>query len=171
MRKPFMFFFLYFLAFSGCAAFGQTGTGATAVWNTLSAPSMDPDKSAKVENLEIVRDRIHIMLVSGVIQFARPANGIVFGSVFAGEGRISVDPPNPMEKEQIKLFVNHYKLDMTFTEATFSFSDDMFDELNKQLSWANTGLADSELYTKRQQEREDLGGEYLPRVFKGILSA
>ena len=52
----------------------ETQSGAS-VWDVLVAPSMDPEKSAVTENVDIVRDRVHITLVSGSIQFAKPANG------------------------------------------------------------------------------------------------
>jgi hypothetical protein len=76
----------------------------TAVWNALQAPAMDPEKVASVENVEIVRDRIHITLKSGTIQFAQPVNGVVFAAVFHGEGRVQCDPPNPIEAQQLRLF-------------------------------------------------------------------
>ena len=33
---------------------------AAAVWNALSAPAMDPAKSAHAENVDIIRDHVHI---------------------------------------------------------------------------------------------------------------
>jgi hypothetical protein len=54
-----------------------TRSGAS-VWDVLVAPSMDSEKTAVAENVDIVRDRVHITLVSGTIQFAKPANGVVF---------------------------------------------------------------------------------------------
>ncbi len=139
------------------------------VWNTLSAPAMDAQKSATVENVQIVRDRAKITLVNGTIQFAQPANGVVFGAVFHGQGRLQVEPPNPTEAQQLRLFTKQDRLDMTFSEATFSFTDGLLDEVGKQVQWKDGGAAD-ELYAKRQQEREDVGAEYLPRVFKGVMS-
>jgi hypothetical protein len=49
----------------------------------LVAPSMDPEKTAVADNADIVRDCVHIRLVSGTIQFAKPANGVVFAAVYA----------------------------------------------------------------------------------------
>jgi len=131
---------------------------------------MDPAKSAHAENVEIVRDRVHIILADGTIQFAQPANGVVFGAVFHGNGRIQADPPNPIEAQQLFLFTKQAKLDMPFTDATFSFTDGLLEEVAKQVKWQRTGPAADELYAKRQQEREDLGAEYLPRLFKSVMS-
>jgi hypothetical protein len=154
------------------ALYAQTAgapADATAVWNALQSPAMDPTKSATTENVEIVRDRIHITLKSGTIQFAQPANGVVFGAVFRGEGRLRAEPPNPIEAQQLRLFTKQDKLDMTFTEATFSFTDGFLDEVGKQVKWTGGGAGD-DLYAKRQQERENLGAAQLPRLFKSVLS-
>jgi hypothetical protein len=139
------------------------------IWNTLAAPAMDPGKYAATENVEIVRDRVHIRLVSGTIQFAKPSNGVVFAAVFRGEGQVMVDPPNPTEAQQLKLFTGQEKLAATFTEATFTFSDGLLEEVGKQVKWKD-GPSGDDFYAKRQQEREDIGGEYLPRVFKSVMS-
>ncbi len=106
-----------------------------SAWNALSSPAMDPSKSAHTENVEIVRDRIHITLTDGTIQFVQPANAIVFGAVFRGKGRVQVDPPNPIEAQQLRLFTKQEKLDMPFTDGTFSFTDGLFDEVAKQVKW------------------------------------
>jgi Peptidase family M1 domain len=148
--------------------FAQSSAG-TSMWNSLSSPSMDPSKTAITENVDIVRDRVHITLMNGTIQFVKPVNGIVFGAVFHGEGRVQADPPNPAETHQLQLFTKQDKLSMAFTDATFSFTDGLFDEVAKQVKWKDGGASD-ELYAKRQQEREDLGAEYLPKLFKSLMS-
>jgi hypothetical protein len=154
---------------ASCAAGVSAQSDSSGVWNTLSAPAMDAKKSATVENVQIVRDRAKITLVNGTIQFAQPANGVVFGAVFHGQGRLQVVPPSATEAQQLRLFTKQDRLDVTFSEATFSFTDGLQDEVGKQVNWKDGGPAD-ELYAKRQQEREDVGAEYLPRVFKGVMS-
>jgi hypothetical protein len=148
----------------------NSAVSASAVWNTLSTPAMDPAKFAHTENASIVRDRVRITLIDGTIQFAQPVNGVVFGAVFHGSGRLQADPPNPIEAQQLRLFTKQEKLDMNFSEATFSFTDGLIEEVAKQAKWKHGGPASDELYAKRQQEREDLGSEYLPRLFQSVLS-
>jgi len=143
---------------------------AASVWNTLSAPAMDTTKSAHAENVEIVRDRVHILLSDGTIQFTQPAHGVVFGAVFHGKGRIQLDAPNPIEAQQLRLFTRLDKIDLGFTDATFSFTDGLFEEVAKQVKWQASAPASDELYANRQKERESLGAAYLPRLFKGVLS-
>jgi hypothetical protein len=144
--------------------------GAAAVWSVLSAPQMDPTKSAHVENVTIVRDAVHIALWEGTIQFAQPANGVVFAAVFHGTGRVEATPPNPLEGQQLRLFTKQDKLNMAFTDATFSFTDNLLDEVGTQVKWQASGPAADELYANRQKDREDAGAEYLPRLFKSVLS-
>jgi len=165
----------FLLLFSGVPAAAQNAASAGAVstaaaaWNALAAPAMDPGKFAHLENVSMARDRIHITFTDGTIQFTQPVNGMVTGAAFHGTGRIQVDPPNPIEAEQLALFTKQTKLDMTFSEATFSFTGSLYDEIAKQVKWQNAPGAD-DLYAKRQQEREELGAEYLPRLFEGVLS-
>jgi hypothetical protein len=132
---------------------------------------MDPARFTRVENVEIVRDRVRIKLLSGTLQFTQPVNGVVFGAVFHGEGRLLAEPPNATEAYQLFLFTKQEgKLEMTFSEATFSFTDGLLEEVSKQAGkWGGGGPAD-DLYAHRQKEREDLGAAYLPRLFKSVLS-
>ncbi len=162
---------LLLLAAAVSSARAQSAAGASdaaAVWQALSAPAMDPAKFARVENIDIVRDRIHIKLLNGTIQFAQPVNGVVFAAVFRGEGRLLADPPNGVEAYELHLFTKQDKLDMAFSEATFSFTDNFLEEVAHQVKWLPGGGDD--LYAKRQQEHEELGAAYLPRLFKSVLS-
>jgi hypothetical protein len=144
---------------------------AVAVWNVLSAPTMDTSKFAHAENVEIVRDRIHITLADGTIQFTQPVNGVTFGAAFHGKGAVLVEPPNAIEAQQLKLFIKQEKLAITFADATFSFTDGLLDEVAKQVKWQASGPASDDLYANRQKAREDLGEAALPRLLQGILAA
>jgi hypothetical protein len=141
---------------------------AAAAWNALSAPAMDPTKYAHVENVSVVRDAVRITLTDGTIQFAQPAHEVVFAAVFHGNGRVEAAPPNPLELQQLRLFTKQDKLNMAFTDATFSFTDSLLEELGKEVNWQTGGPAADDLYANRQREREELGAEYLPRLFKGV---
>ncbi|HEY6253872.1 MAG TPA: hypothetical protein VI685_28280 [Candidatus Angelobacter sp.] len=55
---------------------------ATAIWNALASVAMDPSRFAHAENVTITRDKVHITLVDGTIQFTQPVNGVVLGAVF-----------------------------------------------------------------------------------------
>jgi hypothetical protein len=171
MRRFSTFATLLFLAVSAAPSQSQAqSVDGAGVWNTLTSPSMDPTKSAVTENVEIVRDRVHITLLNGSIQFVRPVNGVAFGAVFHGQGRVAVDPPNPIEAQQLRLFTKQDKLEMTFTDATFNSTDGLVDDVAKQVKWKESGPAADDLYNQRQNTREDLGLAILPRLLQGILS-
>ncbi len=164
--------FVWMLAFvPGGYAQAPANSPAATVWNALSAPAMDPAKSAHAENVEIVRDHIHIILTDGTIQFTQPVNGVVFGAVFHGKGRLQAMPPNPQEAQQLRLFTKQDRLNVDFGDATFSFTDGLLDEVAKQVKWQASGPASDDLYAKRQKEREDLGESSMPRLLQSVLSA
>lgn len=169
--------FHFFLALALClcclwAAPRASAQDATQVWNALSQAAFDPAKSAPAENVILQRDRLRITLLSGTIQFSQPANGVVFGAAFRGKGRVQLTPPNAMEAQQMFRFLGNVALELEFSEATFSFNDGTLEEVARQVKWSSGAAEDlASLYNSRQREREDVGAELLPRLFKGVLSA
>ncbi|MGH9865455.1 MAG: hypothetical protein ACRD4H_08600, partial [Candidatus Acidiferrales bacterium] len=154
------------------AAQGVRAQDAAAAWNAVSQASFDAAKTANVEGVTIVHDRIHITLKDGTLEFSRPAAGVVFGAAFKGRGSVEIAPPNALEAQQLELFTKQKTLNMDFTEATFSFTDDTLDQVAKQVKWTSSPAGDLEnLYNNRQRTREDLDAEIVPRLFEGVLSA
>lgn len=155
-----------------CEAQALAAQDATTVWNAVEQAPFDTSKTAHVENVTLTRDRIRITLRDGTIQFAAPANGMVFGAAFEGSGRIEITPPNAAEAGQLELFTKQRTLNLTFSEATFSFTDGTFDEVAKQVKWTNAGDSSLvQLYQDRQRMREDLAAQIVPRIFEGVLSS
>ena len=143
---------------------------ANAAWSAVSQTSFDSEKTASLEGVTIVHDRIRITLKEGSISFSKAAAGVIFGAAFKGRGTIEITPPNALEAQQLELLTKQKTLNMDFTEATFSFTDDTFDQVAKQVKWTNGPTADLEnLYNSRQRAREDLAAEIVPRVFEGVL--
>jgi hypothetical protein len=153
-----------------CAA--QTSASDPAgLWQQLVQAPFDPEKSASAENVILERDRVRIVLNSGTIQFSKPAQDLVYGATFRGTGRVEVKPPSAIESHQLHLFTGQDTLGMDFTEATFTFSDGTYEDIARQVHWRpTTDKSAGELYLRRQTEREDVGGEFVPRLFKSILS-
>jgi hypothetical protein len=170
VRTGVLFFGMFAFASWG---FPQTpgGSPAATVWNALSTPAMDPRKAAHAENVDIVRDHVQINLTDGTIQFTQPVDGVVFGAVFHGKGRLQALPPNPQEAQQLRLFTRQDSLNVEFTDATFSFTDGLLEEIGKQVKWQASGPASDDLYAKRQKERENLGESSMPRLLQSVLSA
>lgn len=155
-----------------CEAQTVASQDAAAVWNGVERAPFDASKTAHVENVMLTRDRIRITLRDGTIQFTAPADGMVFGAAFKGSGRIEMTPPNKAEAEQLQLFTKQQTLNLTFSEATFSFTDGTFEEVAKQVKWTNAGDNSlAQLYQNRQQTREDLAAQIVPRIFEGLLSS
>jgi hypothetical protein len=142
-----------------------------AIWNALAHPAFDPQKVASVSNLVITRDRIRIVLDSGTLHFTQPVNGIVFGAVFSGTGRLQMGPPNAIEAQQLQLFTKEGELNQQFSEAVFVFTDKTFDEIAAKVQWGGAKATNDDLLGSRIQAGEDMGGEFLPRLFKSVMGA
>jgi hypothetical protein len=170
IRNSFFLMALFLSVSSGLAAQAPAASPAAAVWAALWAGVMDPAKSAHVENVTITRDLAHITLIDGTIEFTQPANGVFFGAVFHGSGRLQMDPPNALESQQLYLFTKQPRVDLVFSDATFSFTDTLLEDVAKQLKWQPNGPAADDLYARRQKDREDLGESAIPRLLQGILS-
>lgn len=147
-----------------------TSPGPAVVWNALVSGTPDPSQIARTENVDIVRDKAHITLIDGTLQLIQPANGRVYGAAFRGNGRLQIEIPNSIEGQQLHLLAKLDKIDLAFTEATFTFSDDFVAEVSKQVKWRSEGTAPGDLYEKRQRERENLGESSVPRIFQSMLS-
>src|SRR5262249_11795336 len=117
------------------------------------------------------RDRIRIRLIDGTIQFEQAVNGATFGASFRGKGVVAVEPPNPLETQQLKLFTKQEAINFAFTDATFSFTDDLVEEIAKQVKWAPGTAGGDDLYANRLKTRENLGEAGLPRMLQGLLAA
>jgi hypothetical protein len=141
-----------------------------AVWNALAHPAFDPQKVATVSNLVITRDRIRVVLDSGTLHFTQPVNGIVFGAVFSGQGRLQMGPPNALEAQQLQLFTKEGELNQTFSEAVFVFSDKTFEEISARVQWGGRAATNDGLFASRIQAGEDLGAEFLPYLFKSVMA-
>lgn len=143
-----------------------------ALWVGVSQAVFDPAKFAGVENITLVRDRIHIVLSRGSIEFTKLAAGKVFGAAFQGKGIIQVVPPSPLETQQLLLFTGHSALNMNFSEATFCFTDSTFSEISREVHWT-VPLSDdlAQRYQRRQQARENEGADMRARLYQALLSA
>ncbi len=146
-------------------------SGPIAIWNALAHPTFDPQKIAKVSDLIITRDRIRVVLDSGTLHFTQPVNGVVFGAVFSGQGRLQMGPPNALEAQQLQLFTKEGELNQEFSEAAFVFTDKTFEEIAAKVQWGGATATNDDLLGSRIQAAEDLGAEFLPSLFKSVMAA
>jgi hypothetical protein len=150
---------------------GNSSAEPMAIWNALSRPTFDPAKVASVKDLAIEHDRIRITLESGVLHFAQPVNGIVTAAVFHGKGRLQVSAPNERESQRLQYFLKTDGLNLTFSEATLSFTDKTFEEISSKVVFAPAASPGDELYAERMGQLTDLGFGVLPQLFKSVMAA
>ncbi len=143
-----------------------------AAWAAVNQPVFAAASAVNVTNLVIERDRLRITLISGTLQFAQPLNGRTYAAVFSGGGKVELQPPNALEARQLQVNTGQTALNMAFSEAIFSFTDEFFEEVQKKATVGPGGSAQAaEIHRKRQEEREDIGAEIVPRILKGLLSS
>lgn len=145
-------------------------TDAQTIWTSLARPAFDPSKSAQVANLQLDRDRIQITLESGGIRFTQPANGVVTGMVFHGTGKLQVSSPNAIETQQLQRYLKADTVNLSFTEATFSFTDNTFREISGKVQFSAAGGGTDDNYASRMDARENLGLAFLPKLFKNVMA-
>jgi hypothetical protein len=141
-----------------------------AIWSALAKPAFDPAKTAQVSKLEITRDRIRITLESGSIRFALPTNGIVTAAVFRGSGKLQVSAPDARESQQAQHFLKSDAVNLEFSEAVFTFTDNTFDEISSKVQWSSAGTVSDDSYASRIEQRENLGFSFLPRMFQSVMA-
>jgi len=84
-----------------------------------------------VENAVFKRDSAAFTFINGRLVFAAPVAGRVLAAHFRGEGKFELNPPSPVDQRQIARFAKSAKLEDTFNEAIFYFTDDTFAEMSK----------------------------------------
>ncbi len=87
--------------------------------------------AASCENVEFQRDSAKFTFIAGRLTFAAPVAGRVLAAYYQGEGKFELAPPSPIDKRQIARFAGGPKLEDTFREAVFYFTDDTYTELSK----------------------------------------
>jgi hypothetical protein len=113
---------------------------------------VDPSAVYKIEptaRIELRRGDGKLLFDEGYIAFYAPLGGKVTGAVFSGRGHILAAPRDPVEKQQLALFLGAPVLDQDFSNAYLRFTDDTAEELAHQFqsakisAEANTAFADA----------------------------
>jgi hypothetical protein len=119
------------------------------------------DQWAVAENVAWKRDAATFTFQDGRLTFAAPVEGHVLGAVFEGRGTFELDPPTPIEQRQIARFAGSPRLQDSFRSATFFFTDDSWEQLQKLVlirsGGANPGAADR-LASAQKRYSEDFNG-------------
>ena len=105
---------------------------AVAIYQQLQNSAVI-DKSVRLENAVLKRDRVTITFTDGLLYLAAPVSGEVRAAVFIGSGKIQADlPPVPFEQENFKRLAKADDLSADFRTAALRFTDDTANELLKQ---------------------------------------
>ncbi len=96
---------------------------------------------AVAENVDWKKDAARFHFTNGHMALAAPVAGKVLGAVFTGDGNFTLDPPTPTEQHQIARFAKSPKLNDTFHQAVFLFTDDSPGELGKLMDFKPQGDA------------------------------
>ena len=84
---------------------------------------------ATVSNLVLRRDAATFTLHNGEVYFPSPVEGRVTSAVFVGDGELVLEPPTPIEKHTLSLFIDGEKLTEPFTHLVMRFTDKTLDEI------------------------------------------
>ncbi len=84
---------------------------------------------ATVSDLVLTRDAATFTLHSGEVYFSSPIEGRVTSAVFVGDGELVLDPPTPVEKHTLSLFIDGEKLTEKFTHLVIRFTDKTLTEI------------------------------------------
>jgi hypothetical protein len=84
---------------------------------------------ATVSNLVLTRDAATFTLHNGEVYFSSPIEGRVTSAVFVGDGEMALDPPTPVEKHTLSLFIDSERLTEQFTHLVIRFTDKTLDEI------------------------------------------
>jgi len=87
------------------------------------------DVTAVAENVVWKRDSATITFKDGRLTFAAPVAGRVVAAVFSGQATFELDPPSAIDRNQIARFTKEPKLEESFREAVFFFTDNSWQEL------------------------------------------
>jgi hypothetical protein len=109
---------------------------------------------ATVNNLVLTRDAAVFTLRSGEIYFGAPVEGHTTAAVFIGDGELTLEPPTPVEKHSLALFINEEKLTEPFSRLVIRFTDQTLAEIKSSAN-AKMGSAGPQSTRARDAYREN----------------
>lgn len=98
-----------------------------ARYDSLVNPNLDSCARLSVDGLAFECDRARFELSSGDIYFFPTVSGKVYGCIFSGSGRITLDPPTPIEKFSLKKHLDCESLDVSFSRFRMMASPDLIE--------------------------------------------
>ena len=131
MPRPVWLWLFVILACSRFLSASEAGTDhAIDLYHQLRNPALGHDVFA-VKELTLTRDAAVFTLHSGTLCLLAPADGVVTGAVFSGNGSISLETDSETEREQIKLLTKEPFLHEEFERLVLRFSDLTSEEIRQ----------------------------------------
>jgi len=91
------------------------------------------EKSVRLENVVLQRDRVTITFINGIVYLSPPVSGKIRAAVFIGSGKIqAAPPPVPFEQDNVRRLLKSDDLSSGFNTAILRFTDDTGSEFLKQ---------------------------------------
>jgi len=88
----------------------------SALRREIGALRLDPEHAVTLDNVKLAAGLAQLQL-NGILFPTSPVGGKVVEMVFLGEGRVTLEPPDPIEAGQLELFTGQSRLDAGFGEA------------------------------------------------------
>ena len=177
MNKISTYIFLFFSFQLSFVASSIAGLDSTAqiikIYQNLQALPFDRTKIAAVENLAFQKDRAKFIFKKGTIYFSQPIAGKITGAVFLGEGSFELIPPNAIERQQVKRFVEKDSLNEQFSAAYLRFTDDTAEVLASQLVFHRGEIPKSVPRLHEKMDKlllEDRGFNLSSRILGDLLN-
>jgi hypothetical protein len=109
---------------------------AREIYDQLNALRVDPATLYEIEpvnRIQLRRGDVLLSFEQGKLAFLQLFEGRATGAVFYGRGHILAAPRDPVEKQQMALFLGAPVLDQDFSSACLRFTDDTAADLLRQL--------------------------------------
>jgi hypothetical protein len=120
--------------------------------NTLQIDPAAVYDIARANRVELHRGDAVISFEEGKLAFFLPLDGLITGAVFSGRGHILAIPRDPVEKQQMGLFLGAPVLDQDFLTSYLRFTDGTADELLRQVHSAGLTPQPEDPFLRRWEQ-------------------
>ncbi len=137
-------------------ASGTQKVGIIQLYEKLNNIEIDTSRAARLENFSFKKDIFEWKFDSGYLYFTQTVSECpeAGGAYFIGKGRMLFEPPNIIERDQLKEYTDKERIDEPFSEAFLRFNDDtraVFEPLMQSAPGSEGSKAKSNF-----QSRQDL---------------
>jgi Peptidase family M1 domain len=156
------------------AVLADTERSPHELYDAINALRVDPSAIYRVtpaNHIELRRGDAALSFEEGKLAFFAPLDGKISGAVFAGRAHILAIPREPVEKQQMGLFLGSPVLDQDFISAYLRFTDGTGAELLDQIRKAGaTPQTDVSFNYQWQLPTAQLNKVHTMRVLLNVLS-